>query len=154
MQDELTLSIVSAIEPNLRNAEIERAKRKRPDSLDAYDLFMRAQQHSYQSMMPGEADKALTLLHEALAIAPDYPAAHATAAWCYEMRYMRGGLMEADSKAALAQAQNLGAIAFGRVGPVEQSQDNPQHRHGHRIVQNRAFRTVQKAAPPESEHAR
>ena len=35
VQDELTLSIVSAIEPNLRNAEIERAKRKRPDSLDA-----------------------------------------------------------------------------------------------------------------------
>ena len=111
VQDELTLSIVSAIEPNLRNAEIERAKRKRPDSLDAYDLFMRAQQHSYQSMMPGEADKALTLLHEALAIAPDYPAAHATAAWCYEMRYMRGGLLEADRKAALAHAQR--AIELG-----------------------------------------
>ena len=62
-------------------------------------------------MMPGEADKALTLLHEALAIAPDYPAAHATAAWCYEMRYMRGGLMEADSKAALAHAQR--AIELG-----------------------------------------
>ena len=111
VQDELTLSIVGAIEPNLRNAEIERAKRKRPDSLDAYDLFMQAQQHSYQSMMPGEADKALELLHQALTIAPDYPAAHATAAWCYEMRYLRGGLQDADKKAALAHAQR--AIELG-----------------------------------------
>ena len=112
VQDELTLSIVGAIEPSLRQAEIERARRKRPENLDAYDLFMRAQQHAYQSMMPGEADKALELAHQALAIAPDYPAAHATAAWCYEMRYMRGGMQAADRDAALAHAHaaiDLGA---------------------------------------------
>ena len=38
IQDEITLSVVGAIEPSLRQAEIELAKRKRPDSLDAYDL--------------------------------------------------------------------------------------------------------------------
>jgi adenylate cyclase len=111
VQDELTLSIVGAIEPSLRQAETERAKRKRPENLDAYDLFMRAQQHSYQSMMPGEADKALELLHQVLAIAPDYPAAHATAAWCYEMRYMRGGMQAADRNAALDHART--AIDLG-----------------------------------------
>jgi len=40
LQDELTLSVVGAIEPTLRLAEIERVKRKRPDSLDAYDLVL------------------------------------------------------------------------------------------------------------------
>jgi adenylate cyclase len=42
LQDEITLSTVAAIEPSLRQAEIERAKRKRPENLDAYDLVLRA----------------------------------------------------------------------------------------------------------------
>ena len=42
LQDEITLSVVGAIEPSLRQAEIERAKRKRPENLDAYDLYLRA----------------------------------------------------------------------------------------------------------------
>ena len=42
LQDELTTSVVAAIEPSLRQAEIERVKRKRPDNLDAYDLMLRA----------------------------------------------------------------------------------------------------------------
>src|SRR5437667_12209200 len=41
LQDEITMSVVGSIEPNLRRAEIERVKRQRPDSLDAYDLFLR-----------------------------------------------------------------------------------------------------------------
>src|SRR4029079_5339596 len=35
LQDELTLSVVAAMQPSLRSAEVERVKRKRPDSLDA-----------------------------------------------------------------------------------------------------------------------
>jgi adenylate cyclase len=101
VQDEITLSLVGAIEPSLRQAEIERAKRKRPENLDAYDLYLRALQHAYVPM-PGEADKALVLLDQAPAVQPDYPAAQAAEAWCYEMRYLRGGLHEADKAAALS----------------------------------------------------
>jgi TolB-like protein len=104
LQDEITLSVVGTIEPSLRQAEIERAKRKRPENLDAYDLYLRALQHAYVPM-PGEADKALVLLNQALALQPDYPAAQAAAAWCYEMRYLRGGLREADKTAALSHAR-------------------------------------------------
>jgi hypothetical protein len=39
LQDEITLSVVGAIEPSLRDAEIERVKRKRPDNLDATISF-------------------------------------------------------------------------------------------------------------------
>ena len=35
LQDELTMSVIGAIEPNLRKIEIERVRRKRPESLDA-----------------------------------------------------------------------------------------------------------------------
>jgi adenylate cyclase len=104
VQDEITLSVVGAIEPSLRQAEVERARRKRPDSLDAYDLYLRALPYLHASM-PGDADKALALLEKALALQPDYPAAHAAVAWCHEVRYMRGGLQEADKEAALEHAR-------------------------------------------------
>jgi tetratricopeptide (TPR) repeat protein len=87
-----------------RHAEIEHAKRKRPDSLDAYDLYLRAVPH-LRVNMPSEADKALGLLRQALSIQPDYPAAHAAAALCHEQRYMRGGLQEVDKAAALEHAR-------------------------------------------------
>jgi adenylate cyclase len=104
VQDEITLSVVGAIEPSLRQAEIERAKRKRPDSLDAYDLYLRALPHLHAAM-PGDADKALALLHQALALQPDYAAANAAAAFAHEIRYMRGGLNQADKEAALHYAR-------------------------------------------------
>jgi TolB-like protein/class 3 adenylate cyclase/tetratricopeptide (TPR) repeat protein len=104
LQDELTLNVIGAIEPSLRQAEIERAKRKRPENLDAYDLYLRAQPFA-QVAMPGDAGKALALLDQALALEPDYAAAHASAAWCYEQRYMRGGLRAEDKIAGLHHAR-------------------------------------------------
>jgi TolB-like protein/Tfp pilus assembly protein PilF len=110
LQDEITLSVIGAIEPSLRQAEIERARRKRPESLDAYDLYLRALPHA-ANVMPGEADKALALLDQALKLDPEYPAAHALAAWSHEIRYLRGGMLEEDQKAALNHAE--AAIAGG-----------------------------------------
>ena len=104
LQDEITLNVVGAIEPSLRHVEIERARRKRPDSLDAYDLYLRALPFA-QVSMPGDADKALPLLRQALALQPDYAAAHALAAWCHEIRYLRGGLKEEDKTAGLHHAR-------------------------------------------------
>jgi TolB-like protein len=104
LQDEITISVIGTIEPSLRQAEIERAKRKRPDSLDAYDLYLRALPHA-TAVMPGEADKALALLRQVLALDPEYPAARALAAWCHEIRYQRAGMLDADKSAALDHAR-------------------------------------------------
>ena len=104
LQDEITLNVVSAIEPTLRQAEIERAKRKRPENIDAYDLYLRATA-LLRVYMPADADQALALLRQSLALQPDYPAAQAAAAWCYEVRYMRGGLHEVDKTAAIEHAR-------------------------------------------------
>ena len=110
VEDELTISVVGVIEPTLRKAEIERARRKRPDSLDAYDLYLRALPFVFTAM-PQDADKALTLLVRAVELEPDYAAAHAMIAWCHEQRYLRGGLHDEVKQAALQHART--AIAVG-----------------------------------------
>src|SRR5215472_927453 len=110
LQDELTISVVGAIEPTLRQAEVERAKRKRPDSLDAYDLYLCALPNTFIAM-PETADQALDLLQQAITIEPNYAAAHAAIAFCHEVRYIRGGLLEDDKRTALRHARI--AIATG-----------------------------------------
>ena len=104
LQDELTMSVIGAVEPSLRKVEIERARRKRPDSLDAWDFYLRALPFAATGM-PEDADKALPLLEQAIAIEPDYAAAHALIAWCHEQRYLRGGLQEETRAAASRHAR-------------------------------------------------
>jgi adenylate cyclase len=111
LQDEITLSVVGAIEPSLRLAEIERIKRKRPDSLDAYDLVLQAQPDVY-SGMPDRATKALALLERALALNSNYALAHAFAAMSYHNRFLRAGLHEQDRTASIHHAQ--AAMAYGQ----------------------------------------
>jgi TolB-like protein len=112
VQDEITVSVVGAIEPSLRRAEIERVKRKRPDSLDAYDLVLQALPFAYT----GESENiamAIPLLEQALALDPGYAGAQAALAWCYHhrFRFNRGGLREEDRAAAVRHART--AIACG-----------------------------------------
>ena len=69
VQDEMTISVVGAIEPRLRQAEIERAKRKRPDSLDAYDLYLRGLAEFNKFSREGMR-AAVDFLGQALSISP------------------------------------------------------------------------------------
>ena len=111
IQDELTMSVVAAIEPSLRQAEIERVKRKRPDSLDAYDLVLRAIPQIYPAMPEGAA-QGLPLLESALELEPDYAVAHGFAAWSHEILFARGGRREENRLGAVRHAH--AAIAHGR----------------------------------------
>jgi TolB-like protein/Tfp pilus assembly protein PilF len=113
LQDEIALSVVGAIEPSLRRAEVERVKRKRPDSLNAYDLVLRAQPDVY-SGMPAGATKALTLLENALALDPAYALAHAFAAMCHHNLFLRAGLHEENRAASIRHAR----------AAIEQGQDD------------------------------
>jgi TolB-like protein len=110
LQDEITMNVVGAIEPNLRKAEIERVKRKRPNNLDAYDLVLRAMPFAY-SHIAQDALLAIPPLKEALGLEPDYAVAHALLAWCYHFRFSRAGLCEDDRVAAVHHAR--AAIAGG-----------------------------------------
>jgi adenylate cyclase len=102
LQDRMTESIVGAIEPSIRLAEIERARHKRPDKLDAYDLFLRALPHAIANT-PADVDQALVLLNEALRLDPSYAIAHAYVAWCHQQRFRDEQLPE-DRLAVLDHA--------------------------------------------------
>jgi TolB-like protein len=121
LQDELTMNVVGAIEPNLRKVEVERARRKRPESLDAYDLVLKALPHTY-SHRAEDADLAIPILMKALDLAPDYAAAHASLAWCYHFLF-RLGLRPDDRTSAIryahaAVADGHDATALGIAGFV------------------------------------
>ena len=71
VQDEITESIVAAIEPQLYAAENFRAQRKAPDSMDAWDLVMRALSH-YWRVTRQDNMVAQALLEKAIKIDPQY----------------------------------------------------------------------------------
>ena len=71
VQDEITEAIVAAIEPQLYAAENFRAQRKPPDSMDAWDLVMRALSH-YWRVTRQDNVVAQALLEKAVAIDPNY----------------------------------------------------------------------------------
>jgi TolB-like protein/cytochrome c-type biogenesis protein CcmH/NrfG len=71
VQDEITEAIVAAIEPQLYAAENFRARRKAPDSMDAWDLAMRALSH-YWRVTRQDNVVAQALLEKATALDPNY----------------------------------------------------------------------------------
>lgn len=111
LQDDIAMSVVGAIAPSLRRAEINRVKRKRPDSLDAYDLVLRAQP-DVDSGMPQQVTQALVLLERAIALEPDYALAHGNAAMCHHCLFLRAGLQEVNRAASIRHARS--AIAAGQ----------------------------------------
>jgi adenylate cyclase len=81
LQDRITESVVGAVELSILLAEIERTKRRRPESLDAYDCDLRAFPHVW-AFNPTANAIALSHLHRAIEIEPNYPLALSLAAWC------------------------------------------------------------------------
>lgn len=111
LQDDIAISVVGAIAPSLRRAEINRVKRKRPDSLDAYDLVLRAQP-DVDSGMPEQVTQALVLLERAIALEPSYALAHGNAAMCHHCLFLRAGLREASRADSIRHARS--AVAHGQ----------------------------------------
>jgi adenylate cyclase len=93
-----------------RFREIERSRRKHPENLDAYDLYLRAVPHM-ASVVPTDARVAAGLLEDALRLDRDYAAADALLAWCHEIFFARDGLNEADRGTGIRHAR--AAIADG-----------------------------------------
>jgi adenylate cyclase len=112
LQDNITEHVIGVIEPQIRKAEIRRSRRKRPQNLDAYDLYLRALPHVY-AMHPDDNSRALEFLIQAIELDPEFAPAMAFAAWCYEQRLTRGWntVCEDDYSKALEFAR--AALATG-----------------------------------------
>ena len=85
LQDQVTMNVVGAIAPTLQRAEIERAKRKPTESLDAYDYFLRGMANVHQWTSDAN-DEALRMFRKAIELDPDFASAYGMAAWCYTWR--------------------------------------------------------------------
>jgi adenylate cyclase len=111
LQDRVTEAIVGAIEPTITLSEIERAKRKRPDSLDAYDCVMRALPAVWSEDAETTAE-GIRLTEQAAALDPAYALPKAIAAWCYAQRvtYMRTSRPAEDRAKAIKLAQEAASL--------------------------------------------
>lgn len=84
-QDRVTSGVIGLIEPRIRKAEIDRARRKPPNNLDAYDLYWRAlavlqtsEGHLYT--------QAVDLLDRAVPLEPNFAPILALAAMAHQKR--------------------------------------------------------------------
>jgi adenylate cyclase len=106
LQNQVASNVVGAIEPKLRQSEIERASRKPTESLDAYDLYLRAlalrDVHTDESVR-----EAIALLKQVLAIDPGYAPAAALIGWhrIHQNSHGRRPVSEADTAEAVALAR-------------------------------------------------
>jgi adenylate cyclase len=73
LQDEVTLAVVSAIQPKLLQTELARVARRRPENLTAYDLYLRAMQQFFTYTREGVAE-AIKLAHRAFELDPRFGA--------------------------------------------------------------------------------
>jgi adenylate cyclase len=82
LQDEVTVAVVSAIQPKLLQTEIAMAVRRRPENLTAYDFYLRAMQQFYLATREGVAE-VIRLAHRALELDPRFGAVAVLAGVCH-----------------------------------------------------------------------
>ena len=112
LQDQVTVSVVSAIAPKLESAEIERARRKPPSNLDAYDCFLRGMAAVHQWTKPAN-EEALAMFYRAIELDPGFGAAYGLAARCYSQRKTSG--WTTDRRHEVREAERLARRA-GELG--------------------------------------
>ncbi|MBV9834695.1 MAG: winged helix-turn-helix domain-containing protein [Alphaproteobacteria bacterium] len=115
LQDRIAESTAAAIEPKLRYAEVDRVRRKPTESLEAYDLWLRALAH-FGEFTPDAVAAAQRSLAQALAIDPDYALAMASIAYYHAQCHFQGWLpTDGDER---ARALEL-AYRAARLAPNE-----------------------------------
>jgi TolB-like protein/class 3 adenylate cyclase/Tfp pilus assembly protein PilF len=123
LQDRVTSSVIGAIAPKLEQAEIERAKRKPTESLDAYDYYLRGMASTYRWTREGVSE-AVRLFSKAVELDPDFASAYGAAAWCYVWRMVNGWMTNrvqdiAEATRLASRAAELGkddAVALSFSG--------------------------------------
>ncbi len=106
LQDELTETIVGALDPELGKAERERAKGKRPENLNAWDVSQRALWHLYH-YTKDDIEKAQQLFRRATGLDPNLGAAFSglAEAYYFSLVYGHSDSPEHDREEALVAAR-------------------------------------------------
>jgi TolB-like protein len=117
LQDQMTTNVVNAIAPQLERAEIERAKHKPTESLDAYDYYLRGM-WKFRQVSRSAIDEALPMFYEAIQRDPEFASAHAMAAWCYSLRKINRWLTDPEREIAEGTRLVRRAVALGQDDAV------------------------------------
>ncbi len=112
-EDEIASRVTGALRPSIWDAEIARARRKRPENLAAYDLVLRALPHLWAHRREDNAE-AIRLLDEAMARDPTYARAAAIAAWARAQHVVYN--WTEDIAAVRAEGDRLITLAAPAVG--------------------------------------
>ncbi|MDR8363670.1 winged helix-turn-helix domain-containing protein [Pseudomonas sp. JL3] len=117
LQDQIAESVVGAIAPQLERAEIERAKRKPTESLDAYDYYLRGMAKLHNGTREA-IEQALPLFYKAIELDPEIASAYGMAAWCHFWRKLNGWMT--DRPREIAEGARLArlAVELGRDDAV------------------------------------
>jgi TolB-like protein len=129
LQDEIASNVVGAIEPKLRLSEIGRATRKPTESLDAYDLYLRAL-GQFQKYTEEGIRSAIVLLKRALVINPSYAPTAAMIGWCRLLQRRQGW-------GPVSDAQVAEGLSLARQA-IEAAKDDPGLVDGR--IRDRSFR--------------
>lgn len=111
MQDSISVKVVAAVAPTVREHELRRAMRKPPDSLTCYDLLLQATDLLYR-LSPESFDRARGLLTQAMAHDEAFAPAYAHAATWHMFRIGQG--WSPDIEADTAEADRLAHAALHR----------------------------------------
>jgi adenylate cyclase len=118
LQDQVTESVVGAIAPVVEKAEIERAKRKPTESLDAYALYLRGLARFYQYGSRQANGEALRLFNSAIELDPDFAAAYGRAAVCYVWAKSEGWISVTAKEIAEVTRLAQRAVELGKDDAV------------------------------------
>jgi TolB-like protein len=124
IQDEITASVVGCIQPEVYAAEHDRARRKPPQSLDAWESFIRGM-FLYSQHSDATTREALAMFDRAVEQDPSYAQAHGLRACCLVWRTFQGwedretafaeAARSADRSIACDSGEPWGALAHGMV---------------------------------------
>jgi TolB-like protein len=126
LQDEIANKVVATLAPQVHEAELRRALRQRPESMEAYDCLLRGSTQRYH-LDPEEFAEARIWLQRAIELDPGYAAPYAVLADWHSIRMAQGWSSDPDAdvlevtrlSAAALERDSFDAIALGLCGHLK-----------------------------------
>lgn len=117
LQDRLTSGVIGAMSPQLERAEIERARRKPTESLQAYDYYLRSKFSIYQWTREGSGE-ALRMTRLAIALDPAFAVAYASGANIFGQKKGFGWIEDAARERAESRQMVERAVQLDQDDPL------------------------------------
>jgi adenylate cyclase len=133
LQDEMTQTIVGAVEPELSAAERKRALNKAPENLDAWECYQRGLWHLWKYQKDNHR-QGLELLQRATELDPGFASAYAWEAYAHynavimawspnAQQSLENGMRVASKALTLDDKDPLGYFSAGRIYMMQGQHD-------------------------------